>query len=334
MKSQPVPDDVLSAYLADDLDDGKAAALEARLAGDPELAARLDRLAVMLVELRGSDEVAPPAGFDARLARRLQAEREHDPKQAGEMAQPRPAAVSDLGQARRRRAATQRRWLLGGTAAAAVVAVALVSGLAVQQLGVGVGGGGESAGGAAAEQEAAGGPTSRGDERDRGLAQGDGGSGQEQEPASQSTEAGAAQSESGTAPGVPARGDRPVVLDRAVVLPDEAAVRARYRDLPEAERLLDVSVPQARAATRSAAAFLRRAAPLADGVTPGDCLPLLPQGGAAPSVPVRVETVVYRGQPALAYVLVEATDDARTPGRVRVQILHPDDCSTALSLRL
>jgi len=332
MNSQPVPDDVLSAYLADDLDDGDAAVLEARLAGDPELAARLDRLAAMLVELRGTDEVAPPSGFDARLTRRLHAEREHDPARARDLTRLRPAGVSDLGQARRRRAVTQRRWLLGGTAAAAVAAVALVSGLALQQLS----GGGTSAGGASAEQEAAGGATSQGGARDRGLVEGSGESAQEEAPASQSTEAGAAQSESADdlAHGTPGRGARPVVLDRQVVLTDEAAVRTRYRDLPEAERLLGVSEPQARAATRSAAAFLRRAAPLADGVAPGDCLPTLPQGDAAPSVPVRVETVIYRGEPALAYVLVEATGDTRAPDRIRVQLLRPDDCSTALSLRL
>jgi hypothetical protein len=304
MNSRAVPDDVLSAYLADDLPDDEAAALEARLPGDPELAGRLDRMAAMLVALGNLDRATPPSGFDARLVR-------------GDGGAPLAAApVTDLDQIRRRRAARQRRWVLGGTVAAAVAAVALVSGLAVQELGFMVGGGGSSAGGAG--EEAA------------GRVAGQGGGSAEDAVTGESTEAG----DQPAAQGAPSRTGRPVVLDREVVLADEAAVRDRYRALVEAERLLAAPLPQARAAADSAAAFLRRSSPLSDALAPAECLAALRRDSATPVVPARVETVVYRGEPALAYVLVTASDGARELDRIQVEIVRAGDCSTALSLRL
>ncbi|MDQ3344311.1 MAG: hypothetical protein M3524_12200 [Actinomycetota bacterium] len=315
MNSPPVPDDVLSAYLADDLPDGEAAALEARLPGDPELAARLDRMAEVLVELGGLDHATPPSGFDARLAERLRTERELATAGSGDGAgRLAPAPVADLDQIRRRRAVRQRRWVLGGTVAAGVAAVALVSGLALQ--GFMVGGGGESAGGAV--EEAAGPVPAQG-----GGAAADAGTGA-------STEAG----EESAVHGTPSGASRPVVVDREVVLADEAAVRARYRALVEAQRLLAVPLPQARGAADSAEAFLRQSPRLNGGVAPDECLSALPRDNAGPVVPARVETVVYRGEPALAYVLVGASDGASALDRIRVRILRREDCSTALSLRL
>ncbi len=315
MNSRPVPDDVLSAYLADDLPDGEAAALEARLPGDPELAGRLDRMAEVLVELGGLDHATPPAGFDVRLTQRLRAEREQATAGSGDGAgRLVPTPVADLGQVRRRRAVRQRRWVLGGTVAAGVAAVALVSGLALQ--GFMVGGGGQSAGGAAEE---AAGPV---------PAQGAGAA--EDAETGASSEAG----EESAVHGTPSGASRPLVLDREVVLADEAAVRDRYRALVEAERLLAAPLPQARAAADDAAAFLRRSPPLRDGVAPAECLPALQRGSATPVVPVRVETVVYRDEPALAYVLVAASNGARELDGVEVEILRAEDCSTALRLRL
>jgi len=318
MNSRPVPDDVLSAYLADDLPDGEAAALEARLPGDPELAGRLDRMAEVLVELGGLDHATPPSGFDARLAQRLRTERAED--RSADTARLAPAPAADLGSARRQRAARQRRWLIGGSAAAAVAAVALVSGLALQQLG------GSAGGGAGAEDQGAAGPASRAAERE-------GGSGEDAEAAQEHGQTDAQATESAPR-SAPTRTDRPVVLDREVVLADEAAVRDRYRALVEAERLLAAPLPQARAAADDAAAFLRRSPPLRDGVAPAECLPALQRGSATPVVPVRVETVVYRDEPALAYVLVAASDGARELDGVVVEILRAEDCSTALRLRL
>jgi hypothetical protein len=104
--------------------------------------------------------------------------------------------------------------------------------------------------------------------------------------------------------------------------------------LVEAERLLAAPLPQARAAADDAAAFLRRSPPLRDGVAPAECLPALQRGSATPVVPVRVETVVYRDEPALAYVLVAASNVARELDGVEVEILRAEDCSTALRLRL
>ena len=316
MNSRAVPDDVLSAYLADDLPDDEAAALEARLPGDPELAGRLDRMAAMLVALGNLDRATPPSGFDARLTQRLLAERGDDPVRGDGGAPLAAAPVTDLDQIRRRRAARQRRWVLGGTVAAAVAAVALVSGLAVQELGFMVGGGGSSAGGAG--EEAA------------GRVAGQGGGSAEDAVTGESTEAG----DQPAAQGAPSRTGRPVVLDREVVLADEAAIRARYRALVEAERLLAAPLPQARAAADSAAAFLRRSSPLSDALAPAECLAALRRDSATPVVPARVETVVYRGEPALAYVLVTASDGARELDRTQVEIVRAGDCSTALSLRL
>ncbi|MDQ3710533.1 MAG: hypothetical protein M3387_14755 [Actinomycetota bacterium] len=316
MNSRAVPDDVLSAYLADDLPDDEAAALEARLPGDPELAGRLDRMAAMLVELGNLDRASPPSGFDARLTQRLLAERRDDPVRGDGGASLAAAPVTDLDQIRRRRAARQRRWVLGGTVAAAVAAVALVSGLAVQELGFMVGGGGSSAGGAG--EEAA------------GRVAGQGGGSAEDAATGESTEAG----DQPATQGAPSRTGRPVVLDREVVLADEAAVRARYRALVEAERLLAAPLPQARAAADSAATFLRRSSSLSDALAPAECLAARRRDSATPVVPARVETVVYRGEPALAYVLVTASDGARELDRIQVEIVRAGDCSTVLSLRL
>lgn len=315
-----VPDDILSAYLADDLSETEAAALEARLAGDPELAERLDRMAAMLVELRDLDAAAPPSGFDARLTQRLRAERPDALVPSAGRKRLAPAPPADLASARRRRAARQRHWLIGSSAAAVVAAVALVSGLALQQLG------GSAGGGAGAEDQGAAGPASRGAEREAG-------SGEEAGAAQEQTQSGAQATESAPR-SAPTRTDPPVVLDREVVLADEAAVRARYRALVEAQRLLAVPLPQARGAADSAEAFLRQSPRLNGGVAPDECLSALPRDNAGPVVPARVETVVYRGEPALAYVLVGASDGASALDRIRVRILRREDCSTALSLRL
>jgi hypothetical protein len=237
-----------------------------------------------------------------------------------------PAPPTELGSARRRRAARQRRWLIGGTAAAAVAAAALLGGLVVQQSGGLVGGGGSATGDSSAEAEGA---TSRDT------------AGNAQSTEASVHEAPGPSDEARTLRRRPRRlfslgfrRDRPVVLDREVSLPDEAAVLARYRNLTRAELLLATPLPQARQAADRSAAFLRRAPRLAGRVSPGDCLSALPHDAARPVVPARVETVVYRGEPALAYVLVSASDGASALDRVEVRILRRRDCSTALSLRL
>lgn len=99
--------ELLSAWLAGDLDPQGSDEVERRLSAEPELSTRLDRVHDTLIALRGLDDVAPPPGAAERLRARLDAE------------QPHPAPVASLERARRRRAS--RLPVLG--AVAAVVAI-------------------------------------------------------------------------------------------------------------------------------------------------------------------------------------------------------------------
>jgi anti-sigma factor RsiW len=68
-------DELLSAYLAGELDDAEVEAVEARLAEDDGLSGRLAALEDALVALGGLDEVTPPPGYGDRLRARLDEER-------------------------------------------------------------------------------------------------------------------------------------------------------------------------------------------------------------------------------------------------------------------
>lgn len=65
----------LAAWLAGDLDDAEASALEQRLDAEPGLGARLDAMAATLARLRRYDAVELPPGTAGRLRARLIAER-------------------------------------------------------------------------------------------------------------------------------------------------------------------------------------------------------------------------------------------------------------------
>ncbi len=121
----PGDDAELSAYLAGDLDDLAARRLEARLAEDPALAARLDQIADILAELRAVDTVEPPEGLAERVQTHvapvtIPPEAPASPR--GETIAQQPAAATRG----RRFVQTPRRL---GAVAAAVAAVALVGGI-------------------------------------------------------------------------------------------------------------------------------------------------------------------------------------------------------------
>jgi anti-sigma factor RsiW len=125
-------DELLSAYLAAELDDAATAELEARLAADAALRARLDGVHDVVVALRGLDDVDPPAGYARRLRERLDTER-------GTAV---PGQVVSLDPVRARRRGT---WRSVGTAAAALVFVAAIGTAVARWDGRVDGGGGDLA---------------------------------------------------------------------------------------------------------------------------------------------------------------------------------------------
>lgn len=114
------PDDAqLAAYLDGELDELSARRLEARLAEDPELGRRLDRIHDVLLALREPDEVEPPPGLSERLTARLE--------QEGASAA-RPAAARPRATETRREGWLSSWYRQLGTAAAVLVGLALLGG--------------------------------------------------------------------------------------------------------------------------------------------------------------------------------------------------------------
>lgn len=345
----PPADDgeALSAYLAGQLGEAEARALQTRLDSEPALAAQLDALAEALVSLGGYDEVDVPAGFDERLGARLAAERDdHAGAVESETAVPPPV---DLAARRRRR---QGAWLGIGTAAAVLAIGAVMAGTMMRGMSDG---GGESAAGDAALESAEGGSSAQED-----FAAGGGG-------------AAAGQELSG-----------PVVRDSQVAIADEAALQRRFSTAPEAQGLLGVPVADARQLQRRYRASLedqtldrqRPDAPVAaapeasvdDGEA--EAAPPTPQRapdtavsgqgagpsssagapprvqrfsvpgtdrclaeimrGQSPLVPVRVESLRYQGRPAVAYLFVGASRGSKELDRAELWVVRPDTCRTVV----
>ena len=117
--------DRLAAYLSGDLDPDERTALEAELAGDPALRARLDRQRRTDAALAAMRDVELPDGFGDRLQHRLRPELD--------------AVLGDELAARRARRGAPR-WVLAAAGAAAAVAV-VAGGISV----IGVGGSDDSA---------------------------------------------------------------------------------------------------------------------------------------------------------------------------------------------
>lgn len=107
--------DRLAAYLSGDLDPDERSALEADLAGDADLRARLERVRAADDALASLGDVELPDGFEDRLAARL-----------------RPELDAVLGDelARRRARRTTPRWL-PAVGAAAALAVVVAGGLSI-----------------------------------------------------------------------------------------------------------------------------------------------------------------------------------------------------------
>lgn len=308
----PPDGDVLSAYLSGDLDEAAAAALEERLGDDPELVRRLDATAQVLIALRGVDEVGLPPDAGRRLRDRL----------AGASAPAGDATVTPLD-ARRRLS-----WKAVAGVAAGLAALALVGGGLLQ--GFGTQGGldmalDDSATGGGAEERAV-------PEAMEAPAAGD-----------------AAEEEDGDAfagrerldeqaPAPPATGasprpaDGPTILDDEAALPDVDAVRDRYQGLPEVAGLLGEPVPAAAGRAAAYRAAVAEAPAFRSGARPGDCLAQVGEG--EPVIPVRVESVVHEGQPALAYVLVSVRQGSPTLDRAEAWIVDPTSCTRRLIAEL
>lgn len=311
----PTPSDreLLSAYLSGDLEAEAARELEARLAEEPALAAELDGMAQMLVGLQGVSEVEPPPGYEERLRARLT-----DENASATTSEDSPSTpVTDLGTVRR------RRWPAVASAAAALLLVALV----------GAGVLGELPFGSQAQDAAA--PDSDGAERATEQSTEEGAEDGPTEDQSFDRAPAAPEPEAAPAPGEPdsREGHRPggpVVLDNEVALSDEAAVRRRHDELPEVQRLLGQSVPEAHDTAARFRAFLADAPPFRSGIRPDACLDEAADApeGEGPRVPARVETVVYAGSPALAYVLVEPSAGSTQLDRAVTRLLRPRSCET------
>lgn len=290
MSGSPYDDDRLSAYLDGELDPTETAELEARLAADPALAAELDAIGDVVVELRGLDEVDPPEGYLERLRARLAQER--------------------APTAERSASARHRVWL----AAAAVALVGLLGGgvLVSERSGERVGFS------QAARLPAAPGVRGSGGTPPKTM----GGPG-------------------GTPPVADAEPEKlerseatagPVLVDAGIVLPDEAAAYRSLSGLPEAARLLDMPLDQAANLAAAHRLAVSAAPPFRSGVAPGACLDRLAAAGDPPLVVARVESLLYDRRPALAYVLVGASDGAVALDHIQVQLVEPNACTPRLVL--
>jgi anti-sigma factor RsiW len=296
MNSNPhADDDRLSGYLTGELSDDEVRELERRCAADPAIAARLDALHDALWTLRRLDRVEPPAGYLDRLRDRL--DREREALGAAAAAPGRP--VSRL---RPRRAGLRPRvgWAVG--AAAGLAAAALIAGGVVR----GLGGGAEQdivAGQAAPEA----GEASRAlqDQVDDGVAA--------PGPGDLGVERGAFDDGAG-----PAAGGTPPTLA------DETAVRTRYAGNAAARALLGTPRPGGNRASEPGADV--RPAPDAPSPEPS-CAAAIGGTTAAQAVTVAVESVVYRGSPRLALVVVDASPGSAVLDRIAVVMVDPASCA-------
>lgn len=315
-------DPLLSAWLADDLDDDEVAALEARLAADPVLARRLDQVAGTVAGLRRLDEVEPPSGLQDRVRTRITRERA-----AGD-------EVASLDAARQRRRGWAGRMSKPLSAVAAVALLAVVGTSAVAVLG----GGGDSAtsqdSSAELAEEAAGdrevsGLASRaagpvvleGPLPDGPAATASGGAddaAQEQEQAASEEEGGGGSEVVPEAGGAPAAA--PPEGQGLLTVPEITDVRG-----------LDLQAAAARADEYRAA--ITAAPPFSTGTRPDACLDVVTADATGPLVPVRVQATTAGGAPALAHVLVGASAGSPVLDRVEVWITDPATCATRAFLQ-
>ena len=342
--------EALSAYLAGDLGDAETAAFEQRLAAEPALAARLDALADALIVLGGHDEAEVPEGFDERLSARLAAERDEAP------------APADLA-AHRARRDRSKLWLGIGTAAAVIAVGSVMAGSMLRGMAGLDTASQEAAGGSGAESaDLAGGADARdgsgprapvildtqialADEealrrRYNGVPEAQGLIGVGVRDArslgarftravSRRTKvtvarAPVATSDDAASGGVGAGSGSGGAAPDAAGAPDPAAGDGTPDQQPVAEGAAPeegaAAAPQAPAA--SAPQKARRA-------SRGDpCLASITRQARGPIVPVRVESVRYAGQRAVAYVFVTATPGAEALDRTELWVVRQSNCAT------
>lgn len=291
---------LVAAWLSGDLDDEDGGTLEGRMADEPALAARADRLAELAARLRGLDEVEPPPGFAARLQQRLEAER----------------GAPSL-ETRRRRVS----WQALTAAAAALVGVVAVGGVLS-----GLVGGGALDRQASEVTIEAGQP----DDAAREEAQDDGAEALSLDETARAQAPAAGSADAAQAPVPPA----PAIVDEGAVLDDEAALRAHLATLPVAGALLGRPLDEAEDVALAFRSELRRAAPFRTGVQPAACLETVSAGAQGPLVPARVESLVFAGEPALVYVLVDARAGSGALDRVSAWVVTPERCQTRLFAEL
>ena len=299
--SPPTADgELLSAYLAGELDAADAELLEHRLDAEPALAAQLDVLASALVELHDADEAEVPDGFGQRLATRLEQERSGA----------KPVASLDRARERRADAAKPKWWVAVGTVAAVAAAGALMASGVLRGLGAG-GASEDSAEITAAEGDDAG--------RD----------GASESAADVPAQAPVPESQSGRASAAPARPTEPIIREEAAVrLRREGALGRRYVNDPQVIGMLGTPLDEAADLAASFTQTIQNAPPFDDGTAPAACLATATGGAEQPLVPVLVEALQYQATPAVAYVLVTAAPDAEELDRVEVWVLERQGCAT------
>jgi anti-sigma factor RsiW len=283
--------ELLSAWLAGDLDPQGSEELERRLSAEPELVTRLDRIHDTVAALRGLDDVVPPPGASQRLRERLERERP-------------PAPVASLDRARERR----RSRLPALAAAAAVVAVValipVLSNLSGQ-------GGGES------------GQVAARDAPQLNMEDAAGGGGEE--AAGDDTaqfEAETASSEAAAAPAPAAAPTGPVIVETDLDLQAE-------RSADEEQALLGLPVADARQLGVDYAAAIAAAPPFASlGVEPGACLDAV-LSDLQVEVPARVEGFRQGDRTVLEYTLVFASPGSDVLDTSRVTRVDATTCTPA-----
>lgn len=324
----------LSAYLAGELDADETAALEAELAGDPTLRARLDAIGRANDALASLPEVEPPADFSRRLRETLS----HEIAQRGASPQ-----VDELAHRRLQRRAGSNRSLGLGLAAAAVLVLGAVGLAGVLD---GIGGGDDSADTVALRG---------GDRAEMGATA--------EDPLAAYVRVSDTDYDAET---VQALAEQEGVLDVPERVDDEQA-RALESERYEAFGLLSdgaaLSAPlDAASGEGDPPAEPDEAPPQAadtDGAatgggtgTDGDiseettrssddpltdvrrCLPEIVASANQPVIPLFAEVARYEGEPAIIYLVLTREPDARLFNRIEAWVVGREDCFPVLFQQL
>lgn len=300
----------LAAYLAGELDVDATRALEAELARDERLRARLASIRATDEALAGLAEVEPPEGFSARLRDTVAAELDRQlPADGDEL-----AARRDRGARRGGTAATRTWW----PQVAAAAAVLVVAGIGISQLGQGDADGPETA-------------MDTTDESAAGMAPMEAAAGPTVVAAGRTFDA-----ESLRDLADDARFDE--LVDQGLAGPEAAAAADEFQAQIEGEtsaddgsaRIAEEDARETDAAVESAPApdiGLRTIGDVSaeDLEAVRSCLPSLLEAQTA-VIPVYAELVTFEGQDAIVYGLVGNDPAAETYSRVELWVVGRGDC--------